>query len=83
MPESYLDRSNRPTIRAAQPGTVGTLAVEVVRHERPANSRQPWRIIVKDETGTGAALTYDGPGALKSARRRRARSRDAASAIAS
>ena len=36
MPESYLDRSARPTIRAARPGTVATLAVEVVRHERPA-----------------------------------------------
>ena len=47
MPESYLDRSARPTIRAAQPGTVATLAVEVVRHERPANSRQPWRIMVR------------------------------------
>jgi ATP-dependent DNA helicase RecG len=52
MPDSYLDRSAKPTIRAAQPGTIATLAVEVVRHERPATSRQPWRIIVKDDTGT-------------------------------
>jgi ATP-dependent DNA helicase RecG len=51
MPESYLDRTARPTIRAARPGTVATLAVEVVRHERPATSRQPWRIVVKDDTG--------------------------------
>ncbi|HEY1412431.1 MAG TPA: DEAD/DEAH box helicase, partial [Rhodopila sp.] len=51
MPESYLDRSARPTIHAAKPGTVATLAVEVERHERPATSRQPWRIIVKDDTG--------------------------------
>ena len=58
MPESYLDRSARPTIRAAQPGVVATLAVEVVRHERPANSRQPWRIIVKDETGTAELVFF-------------------------
>jgi ATP-dependent DNA helicase RecG len=51
MPESYLDRTARPTIRAARPGTVATLAVEVVRHERPATSRQPWRIVVRDDTG--------------------------------
>jgi ATP-dependent DNA helicase RecG len=51
MPESYLDRSARPTIRAARAGQIATLAVEVVRHERPASSRQPWRIIVRDETG--------------------------------
>jgi ATP-dependent DNA helicase RecG len=57
MPESYLDRTARPTIKAAKPGTVATLAVEVVRHERPATSRQPWRIIVKDDTGV-AELVY-------------------------
>ncbi|MGE0416637.1 MAG: ATP-dependent DNA helicase RecG [Acetobacteraceae bacterium] len=51
LPESYLDRRARPTIRDARPGMVATLAVEVVRHDRPANSRQPWRIVVKDETG--------------------------------
>jgi len=58
MPESYLDRSARPTIRAAKPGTVATLAVEVVRHERPASSRQPWRIIVKDDTGTAELVFF-------------------------
>jgi ATP-dependent DNA helicase RecG len=58
MPESYLDRSARPTIRTAKPGTVATLAVEVVRHERPANSRQPWRIIVKDDTGTAELVFF-------------------------
>jgi ATP-dependent DNA helicase RecG len=58
MPESYLDRSARPTIRAARPGTVGTLAVEVVRHERPATSRQPWRIIVKDDTGVAELVFF-------------------------
>ncbi len=58
LPESYLDRSVRPTIRAARPGTVATLAVEVVRHERPANSRQPWRIIVRDDTGTAELVFF-------------------------
>ena len=58
MPESYLDRSARPTIRGAKPGTVATLAVEVVRHERPATSRQPWRIIVRDDTGTAALVFF-------------------------
>jgi ATP-dependent DNA helicase RecG len=58
MPESYLDRSAKPTIRTAKPGTVATLAVEVIRHERPANSRQPWRIIVKDDTGTAELVFF-------------------------
>ena len=58
MPDSYLDRSARPTIRSATPGTVATLAVEVVRHERPASSRQPWRIIVKDDTGVAELVFF-------------------------
>lgn len=58
MPESYLDRRSRPTIREAKPGLVATLAVEVVRHERPANSRQPWRIVVKDDTGTADLVFF-------------------------
>jgi ATP-dependent DNA helicase RecG len=58
MPESYLDRSARPSIRDARPGTVATLAVEVVRHERPATSRQPWRIIVKDDSGTAELVFF-------------------------
>ena len=57
LPDSYLDRSARPSIRSATPNTIATLVVEVVRHERPANSRQPWRIIVRDDTGS-AELVY-------------------------
>src|SRR5689334_23959509 len=58
LPESYLDRSARPTIRDARPGSIATLVVEVVRHERPAHSRQPWRIIVRDDTGTAELVFF-------------------------
>src|SRR3954447_4283692 len=58
LPESYLDRSARPTIRDGRSGTVATLEVEVVRHERPATSRQPWRIIVRDHTGTAELVFF-------------------------
>jgi ATP-dependent DNA helicase RecG len=51
LPESYLDRRHRPTIAQAKPGEIATLAVEVVRHEEPANPRQPWRVVVTDGTG--------------------------------
>ncbi len=51
LPESYLDRRDRPTIARARAGEVATLAVEVVRHEKPANNRQPWKVIVTDGTG--------------------------------
>ncbi len=51
LPESYLDRRHRPTIAKAKPGEIATLTVEVVRHEEPANPRQPWRVVVTDGTG--------------------------------
>ena len=51
LPESYLDRRERPTIARGAAGGVATLAVEVVRHEPPANARQPWRVVVTDGTG--------------------------------
>jgi ATP-dependent DNA helicase RecG len=51
LPESFTDRRNRPTIRAAQPGQIATLEVEVVRHEEPQSQRQPWRVVVTDGTG--------------------------------
>jgi ATP-dependent DNA helicase RecG len=51
LPESYLDRRDRPTIARARTGEVATLAVQVVRHEPPANNRQPWKVVVTDGTG--------------------------------
>jgi len=51
MPESYMDRRARPTIRTAQPGQVATLAVEVVRQDAPETTRQPWRVLCTDGTG--------------------------------
>ena len=51
MPESYMDRRSRPTIRGAVPGQVATLAVEVVRQDAPESARQPWRITCGDGTG--------------------------------
>ena len=51
MPESYMDRRGRPTIRDALPGTVATLAVEVVRQDAPDSARHPWRITCGDGTG--------------------------------
>ena len=37
---------------------MATLAVEVVRHERPAHSRQPWRIVVRDATGIAELVFF-------------------------
>ncbi len=57
LPESYLDRRACPTIAQARPGQIATFTVEVVRHEKPANPRQPHRIVARDATGS-IELTY-------------------------
>src|SRR5579875_672486 len=64
LPESYIDRRLRPTLRTAKPGQVATIAIEVVRHEEPANPRQPWRVIVRDASGFGE-LVFFGPQRLR------------------
>ncbi len=64
LPDLYLDRRARRTIAAAQSGHIATLAVEVIRHEPPANERQPWRVVVFDGTGF-AELVFFKPGREK------------------
>ena len=51
MPEGYIDRRNRPTVKTAQPGTVATLEIEVVGTETPGIKGRPWRVVCKDDTG--------------------------------
>jgi ATP-dependent DNA helicase RecG len=58
LPSEYVDRRERPTIRDARPGRIATLAVEVLRHEAPANERQPWRVIVTDGTGLAELVFF-------------------------
>ncbi len=57
LPESYVDRSRRETIKSAPKGVV-TIELEVLRHEPPANARQPWRVIVQDATGFGEVVFF-------------------------
>ncbi len=51
LPESYLDRRARCAIRAALPGQICTLEVEVIRIEPPATPRQPTKVTVGDGSG--------------------------------
>jgi len=51
LPSTYVDRRDRRTIRQLVPGRIATVAVEVVRHEKPTASHRPWRVTVTDGTG--------------------------------
>ena len=57
LPDSWIDRSSRSLLRDVLPGTIATVAVRVARHEAPASARQPWRVVVGDDSGF-AELTF-------------------------
>ncbi len=65
VPEAFVDRRPRPTIRGAQAGRIATLEVCVVRHEAPVSQRAPWRVVVEDGTGE-AELVFFKPGRAQS-----------------
>jgi ATP-dependent DNA helicase RecG len=65
LPEGFLDRRARPSIRGAPAGKIATLEVAVVRHEAPTSPRAPWRVVVSDGTGE-AELVFFKPGRAQS-----------------
>ena len=65
IPDGYVDRRSAPTIKDALPGSVATLEVEVVRIDTPdRGTRQPWRILVQDDTGFAEIALWERPPAL-------------------
>ena len=59
LPEGWIDRRERTTIRAGLPGQVVTFAAEVVRHEPPGNERQPWKTAVTDGSAFAELVFFD------------------------
>jgi len=60
LPEGLIDRRYRPGLAEAEAGRIATLTVTVRRIERPARPRQPWRVLVDDDTGQ-AELVFFSP----------------------
>ncbi|WP_165219451.1 ATP-dependent DNA helicase RecG [Affinirhizobium pseudoryzae] len=57
-PSSIIDRRNRPGIALAPQGAIVTLEGRIDRHQPPpANTNQPYRVFLHDETGE-LALTF-------------------------
>jgi ATP-dependent DNA helicase RecG len=52
-PTGVIDRRATPTIAAAVPGTIATLAVRVLKHRGPprGNAKAPYKVACEDETG--------------------------------
>jgi ATP-dependent DNA helicase RecG len=54
LPTGVIDRRATPTVATAQPGTIATLQVRVLKHKPSprGNKKAPYRITCEDETGT-------------------------------
>ncbi|MBT4889705.1 MAG: ATP-dependent DNA helicase RecG, partial [Rhodospirillales bacterium] len=51
LPVNIIDRRYAPKIAEANAGVVATMTVEVLKHKKPHNSRSPYKIECRDETG--------------------------------
>ncbi|MGE0667802.1 MAG: ATP-dependent DNA helicase RecG [Sphingomonadales bacterium] len=58
LPSGIVDRRFSPKVADAPVGQVVTLTVEVIRHEKPGNSRSPYRVICGDDTGFIALVFF-------------------------
>ncbi|MEL6288718.1 MAG: ATP-dependent DNA helicase RecG [Pseudomonadota bacterium] len=60
FPTGLIDRSAQPTIENAEPGTLVTLKVRVVKQSGPPNrkSRAPHRVTCEDDTGRIALIYF-------------------------
>jgi ATP-dependent DNA helicase RecG len=62
LPDSYIDRSAHSLLRDVVPGTIGTVTIQVVRHEPPTTAKQPWRVVIGDESGFAEITLFSRPG---------------------
>jgi ATP-dependent DNA helicase RecG len=62
LPHAVIDRSARPLLREAVPGTVVTVRVSVEEHRppQPGRGRAPYRVVVSDGTGDLTLVFFNG-----------------------
>ncbi|MFA5592442.1 MAG: ATP-dependent DNA helicase RecG [Micavibrio sp.] len=56
-PVEFIDRSESPSVAAAENGKVCTLHITVIRHTAPPKRAMPYRVWVEDESG-GMTLVF-------------------------
>ncbi len=51
LPYSMIDRTYQPKIAAAADGRIATIKVRVVEHVPPKTKKQPYKVVVEDDSG--------------------------------
>ena len=52
LPSGIIDRRYAPNIAHAIPDRIATITVTIDRHAKPANKRQPYKILCSDDSGS-------------------------------
>ena len=60
LPSTIIDRSYRPLLRNAETGRIATVAVHVLEYMPRRTTRQPFRILVADETAAMEVAFFTG-----------------------
>ncbi len=58
LPEGFVDRRARSSLRDALPGSIATVEVEVLRIDPPQTPRQPTKVVVRDAGGFGELVFF-------------------------
>ncbi len=58
LPVDFVDRRGVVSIKAARPGVVATLRVEVIRHEAPGRKGHPHRVVIGDGTAFAEIVLF-------------------------
>ncbi|GBQ68535.1 DNA helicase RecG [Ameyamaea chiangmaiensis NBRC 103196] len=59
LPDSMIDRRARPALARVVPGGVATVVARVRRVTAPARTRQPWRVVIADDTGEAELVFFN------------------------
>lgn len=68
LPSGIIDRSYSPRLGKAVPGRICTVTVKVVEHIVPRTSKQPYRVLAKDDSGQLSLIFFKAyPDSIKKA----------------
>ena len=60
LPSGLIDRRYTPSIAGAEPGRICTLTVQIAEHRPGRTTRQPYRILVEDDSGAMELVFFHG-----------------------
>lgn len=60
LPSGLIDRRYCPKIKDAAEGSIATITGRVIQHRKPPSRRQPYRVVLEDDTGQLTLVFFHG-----------------------